>query len=83
MPTDLTLPAGAIHYVADFNGTPEQAAANRKTHRVFAYDPHEPGRCDGCDCRESSRIMDYPCGDPIDRIARYADGTEIRYTEQP
>lgn len=47
-----------------FQGTPEEAAANRQTH-YFAND--EDARCVDCDCRPWGRVASYPCGAVVPR----------------
>lgn len=44
-----------------FDGTPEQIAANRRTH-YFAGE-----RCMDCDCKPWHTAADYPCGAPVPR----------------
>jgi hypothetical protein len=59
-----------IEAPADFPGTDEERRANRATH---TFDPDE-GRCYGCDCRQSGRVAQWPCGQEPPRVI--IDGPE-------
>lgn len=50
-----------------FPGTPEEARANRESHR-FSYDPDGDSRCYLCDSRPSHVAADYPCGADVPRM---------------
>lgn len=50
-----------INRPVPFPGTPEEAAANLRTHAF--YGP----RCDWCDCRPSHEAARYPCGTKVPR----------------
>lgn len=45
-----------------FQGTPEQAAANYRTHDWIVYDIEEPRECGRCCAREYHAAASYPCG---------------------
>jgi hypothetical protein len=44
-----------------FQGTREQAAANRLTHCWVSYDPDEPAVCSDCDSKQWHQAANYPC----------------------
>lgn len=52
-----------------FDGTPEQAAANRASHDYpYTGGPEDCDiRCMGCDCRPSYVSASYPCGAEVPR----------------
>lgn len=54
-----------IHRPVRFQGTAEQAKANKATHnfQIFQYSEDDAEcRCMDCDCRPSHAAADYPCG---------------------
>lgn len=54
-----------------FQGTPEQAAANRRTHYFV------DGRCMDCDCRPFGRVAEWPCGVEPPRVEDATAGLEF------
>ena len=58
-----------------FDGTPEEAEANRASH-LFIYtgtDEDMDVRCTGCDCRPSHVAASYPCGAHVPRVVVCTD----------
>lgn len=49
-----------------FQGSVEEAAANRQTH-CFDNDPNGDGRCYDCDCRPTHAAASYSCGAVVPR----------------
>lgn len=60
-----------INMPAKFEGTPEEAAANWRTHRFVADgDPENAGdaRCWNCDVRPGGTHASWPCGADVPRV---------------
>lgn len=58
------MPIERINRPVRFPGTPEQAAANYRTHYFITNGDPEDGdyRCMDCDCKPGHVAASYPCG---------------------
>ncbi len=61
----------SLNVPVPFDGTPEQARANRATHHFYTTQYDEDSfetRCTDCDCKPGHQAANYPCGASVPRM---------------